>query len=288
MGFQITVFVDQPVTVKQTFIIQKLSQYHLLVDAVHGDDKEYLQKTFDNPTTRFFHFFDDLITCTTFKNLNYRPDFVMVCENKNEEEWTCIELFIDFLLCEERTETPQVTMGRELVPRIQHQAPLQQPVFETKGPEDLSYTIETKVVNDTLFVQIEKPFCDLPYTVVVFNFSQVGYKTVFTDLFICESWGVSKKDFQFLEFLWGKWEMEGEYNLDAMLKEATEACYPGEKKEPVPEPRVYRKPIQAVLETFQKIREGEVNPDPTWVQERYKRRHEQLANYSKRVRENNT
>jgi hypothetical protein len=106
------------------------------------------------------------------------------------------------------------------------------------------------------FFEIIKPFTDLPYTVVVRNYSERGYLPLFTDLFICQSWGVCGNDILFLGNLWKYLKMDGVFDMDLLLKNAVEKCFPREGFCPEPEPVVYRRYIYQVLETLQKNEVG--------------------------------
>jgi hypothetical protein len=124
---------------------------------------------------------------------------------------------------------------------------LELPVFETdQGPQE--YELQNKLVNDCMFYQVTKPHTDRPYVTVVRNFAQNGHKRFFTNLFVCNSWGVARQDIQFLKKAWGWFEMEGEMDLNVLLKEATEAC----SKEMEAEPEVWRTTMDKVLEIFNK------------------------------------
>ena len=122
------------------------------------------------------------------------------------------------------------------------------PVFEIdQGSKE--YALETLLVNDCMFYQVAKPFVDRPYTTVVRGFEKNGHKRFFTNLFVCNSWGVTSKDIQFLHKAWKFFEMDGELDLDVLMKEATEACkYPGLETEP----EVWRSDLKSVLEIFNK------------------------------------
>lgn len=122
------------------------------------------------------------------------------------------------------------------------------PKYEMKlGAKE--YELETVLVNDCMFYQVTKPHVDRPYVTVVRDFSAKGHKRFFTNLFVCSSWGVASKDIQFLKQVWEWLEMEGEMDLDSLMKEATEACkYPGLETEP----EVWRTDLDKVLEIFNK------------------------------------
>lgn len=125
---------------------------------------------------------------------------------------------------------------------------LELPVFKKEdGPKE--YELETRLVNDYMFYQVTKPLVDRPYTTVVRGFAKNGHKRFFTNLFICNSWGIATADIQFLMKVWKWFTMEGDFNLDDLMKEATEACkYPNLETEP----EVWRTDMQSVLEIFNK------------------------------------
>lgn len=120
------------------------------------------------------------------------------------------------------------------------------PVFENvEGSKE--YTLETKLVNDCMFYQVVKPFVDRPYVTVVRDFEKNGHKRFFTNLFVCNSWGIASKDIQFLHKAWEWFNMEGVMDLDVLMKEATEACNGLET-----EPEVWRSDMKSVLKIFNK------------------------------------
>lgn len=280
MGLQITVFVDKPPTKKQEDIVKVLNQkFTVLVDAVHGKDKDYLKHNYVK-NYRFF-FLSEFLSMCTADELDYvAPDFV-VCFNHDEDitekDWVCIERYIEIMFVPSVRHSEIVTKrAAELLQSYTKPDPIIKP--EDQEPLDLKshYELYMKHVEerDTMLIQVEKPFCDLPYTVVIRNYSEKGLKSFFTDLFICYSWGVSRKDYEFLEQVWKHWNMEGEYDLDKMLREATERCFPRENAQPDQEPEVYRKPIEQVLEKFQEREQGK-HPVPysdDWNQQRLKKR----------------
>jgi hypothetical protein len=109
---------------------------------------------------------------------------------------------------------------------------------------------------DVSLFQIDKPFTDLPYTLVIRDFSKVGYLPLFSGFYIEMSWGVSPKDDQYLRFLWEKLGMTGECDLEKMQKERALRCYPGKGQVPESQPEVYRKSIDQVLAMFQSKQDG--------------------------------
>lgn len=114
---------------------------------------------------------------------------------------------------------------------------------------------------DCYIYEITKPFTDLPYTTITYKFSEKGHEPFFTALFICSSWGVANSDIQFLLKMWDYLEMEGECNLQEMYKNRVEKCYPSSTNAPEPEPIVYRRPMETVMELFQEKETG-YTPSP--------------------------
>jgi hypothetical protein len=111
------------------------------------------------------------------------------------------------------------------------------------------YELENKLVNDCMFYQVTKPHVDRPYVTVVRDFSKKGHRRFFTNLFVCSSWGVCSKDIMFLKKVWEHFDMEGDMDLDDLMKEATQACkYP----ELETEPEVWRTSLDKVLEILNK------------------------------------
>lgn len=92
----------------------------------------------------------------------------------------------------------------------------------------------------------------MPYTVVARRFKENGFgdKPFFTALYSCTSWHTFRHGEAFLKAVWKNLGMEGDFNLMEMLKEETEACYPSGKGPGKPEPEVYRKPIDEVVEVL--------------------------------------
>ena len=129
-------------------------------------------------------------------------------------------------------------------------APLETVVLKLDEPEEVvqntEYSVRTIWLNKDLYYEVQKPYTDLPYTTVVYNFEKHGHLLFFTNLFICKSWGVSGNDIGFLKELWGRWGMEGEFDIDKLLKERTESCYPNSGDVMI-EPTVWRKGVEHVL-----------------------------------------
>lgn len=262
MGLKIIVFVDKPVNNKQSNIIKTLNenQFPVLVDAVNGSSEKYLKENFLEGS-RFFFVSDFISFCKSDEFDIVKPDFVVSFNNDDEiseKDWVCISRYFETLFFSTPHPHTITERGKELLAVFTVNTPILLPPAEQKPEFNEHYDVRKLVIpeKDTCLIQVEKPFCELPYTVVIRNFQQKGVLSFFTDLFICDSWGVSRKDYEFLQQVWNHWEMEGDLDLDRRLHEATQRCFPREGEQPEKEPEVYRRSIEEVLQLFQDREEG--------------------------------
>jgi hypothetical protein len=278
MGVQIYVFVDNPSTTKQKDIIEKISNDLVpLVDAKNKNNTKFLKEYFQHHSC-FFYVSEFISRCTP-EELEFSPDIAITLDHKaTEKEWICIERYLEScILCDTgiHTDPTIAEKGKKLLQTHISPAPLLLPPQLQTPSLPTEYNLRTKELpdRDCMLVEIEKPFCDLPYTILIRNFKTKGFKPVFTDLFICQSWGVARNDYTFLSHLWKHWFQDEPYDLDKMLHEATQRCFPNDNQQPEPEPEVFRRPIENVLQTLQNREEGiqELNQD-TWNQQRLKKR----------------
>jgi hypothetical protein len=109
---------------------------------------------------------------------------------------------------------------------------------------------------DVMLVEITKPFTPCPYVIVIREFKTKGYLPLFSGLFVSPSWNVSRNDVPFLERVWKFLDMEGDFDMDKILKEATEKCFPGVGRVPEAEPELYRDTLDNVLITLQNKANG--------------------------------
>ncbi len=129
------------------------------------------------------------------------------------------------------------------------------------------YKYETLYIEkrDTMIYQINRPETVKPFTVVTTPFKLKGHEPFFTALFASNDWAanrldVCKYDIPFLEQVWKHLSMPGKFDIDKMLKEATEACYPSSITPPVAEPVVYRHDIETVVRILVKRDQGSLEP----------------------------
>lgn len=272
---QITIFVDTPQTPKQVDLVVRLHTLPTFVDSINGTNEVFLKSNYKDHS-RFFYLSEFLSRCTP-EELDFRPDLaVTLDQTAAEKDWICVERYLEKLIFEEVDHHADTLLrGFELLNVLTTPAPLVVPPVPPPPAEKEYYDMQSFHVEDrdTMLVQIDKPHCDLPYTVIIKEFSKKGYKTVFTDLFVCNSWGVVRKDFEFLKELWTHLYKDAPYDLDTMLHEATRRCFPEDGQIPEPEPIVYRRPIQQVLETLKAKEDGDQSmPSDPWNEKRLKKR----------------
>jgi len=75
--------------------------------------------------------------------------------------------------------------------------------------------------------------------------------------------------------MWKQLDLKDEFDMDSMLKEATEKCYPSSNGEVQSEPEVYRRTIEDVLLILQTQQDGiqcghVFNDIPEEIKERFK------------------
>lgn len=200
---QITIFVNTPQTPKQVDLVVRLHTLPTFVDSINGTNEVFLKSNYKDHS-RFFYLSEFLSRCTP-EELDFRPDLaVTLDQTAAEKDWICVERYLEKLIFEEVDHHADTLLrGFELLNVLTTPAPLVVPPVPPPPAEKEYYDMQSFHVEDrdTMLVQIDKPHCDLPYTVIIKEFSKKGYKTVFTDLFVCNSWGVARKDFEFLKEL---------------------------------------------------------------------------------------
>lgn len=234
-----------------------------MIDAIHKTDTQWFNQQYKS-NYRFFalkaqcldafdvHSLNPALNKTPAFTISYNGiDFI------SEHDWRFITRYFDHLffpLCNK----PKIISRRahellntpiRISPNI---AP--EPIQTTTSD---SYDLELKEIPDrnVCLCTVTKPNVDRPYTVVIRNYASTGLVPFFTSLFISKSWGVAGADYAFLKSVWQQY-MQGDFDLDGMLKQATEACYPSSQSPPIPEPEVYRKSMVDTLATLQAKEEG--------------------------------
>lgn len=225
-----------------------------MLDAVHGNDKQWLQHKLQCPHRLFwFDMEKQQFVSETIDTLDTTPSFVIYFNHDRlvtAFEWEQIQKFINALFLDQ----PMTGRTERCIQRLKtHQAAVNaqvEPEDTTQGlPQYYQFRSHLHEESDIAFFEIIKANSLTPYTTIVHDFSNVGYKPLFTNYFTVN---VFKNDCIAIQFLMKLWErfMEGPMDLDQLLKEATEACYPGENFIPNAEPRVYARTIEQVMENM--------------------------------------
>lgn len=261
----ITVYLSNPPKANEEHVVKCFTEagYIPLVDSIHKGNLVWFKTNFAEGVPRRFYSFD-------FErglggggldpdfSVHYSPEVKILAT-----EWQSISAYINFIILGDTKA--RFTPGDQI--RIEKYLPkpcLSEPVVASEpipipgaSEEDEGYDFNCMYFaeRDTKLYQVNTGHSDLPYTVVVRDFKNRGDVPFFTGLFACESWNnpytlEHTHAIGFLRQLWMHLEMEGAFDLEALLKEATEACYPKPGYVPVAEPEVYRRTIDEVLAQF--------------------------------------
>lgn len=269
----IVVYTRNPPTDKESDLVRKFASNNLLtmVDSNHTD-KQWFLENFRGVHHRMGYIIDypNLLVGQVEEidwSIMARPHFSIYYSTSLENakgpdayDWECIVKYLTFLLLgiEEDMSDIQYEHAKRFM-RTSKQTlaePAPEAVEATEGLgefvierslEDYYYKFESKFIKeaDLMFYQVTKPFVERPFTVLVDHFSTTGPGRLFTDLFACPDWGRGYTDIQFLDSLWTHLGLldDAPFDIEKMLKAATEACLPNESGEILSEPRVYRKTI---------------------------------------------
>jgi len=265
---KIIIFVNEKATELQENLIKKLHEleYAPMVDAVHGKSYEWFKNNVEQSCHKMFVATEkkELLFYTISQineDIMFAPDFLVYFSNDYvcpPSSWLAIKMWFYYILFDGE-ETDLVHTGailmkkpyKEVIGAVEMER-------EQKQNEFYSFRYHHIEEDDIMLFEVCKPFTETPYTSVIRSFSINGPKPFFSSLYICTSWGVSRHDLPFLKHLW---EVEFHFNLlefdmDAMLKEATEACYPSPGMIPQLEPEVYRRTIEQVINTLEDKKRG--------------------------------
>jgi hypothetical protein len=250
------IFTNTPPTFDQQYYVSKFLNYGYqpLVDGIHNSDYNWFVNNFKN-SYRFYNVDENKkVYSYTVEDLNpemYIPVLFAVVYNDDEivdnERWSQIRKFIEDMLTDPNSANAE---GLNLFTPTSV-VPILNPIAVNTELSD-RYELRYQYIDakDIMIYEIVKPNVDLPYVTLVRNFSTNGHTEFFTNLFVCPSWGIVKEDIGFLKQVWKEFRMRNEFNLEKLMKEATEKCYPQTGKPLQCEPEVYRKSMEQVLHRF--------------------------------------
>lgn len=255
MDVKFVVFVADPKDKHYGKILKVFTDlgYTTLADGVHYKDYQYLK---DNVNVgRLFIFDADELFMFTKENLDkdmiWQPDFAVVFHDNaevTEEQWDAIHLYCKQHLTNEVIDMTNTMKVHELLGKPTSMKAGLPEIPEIEPLQDY-YSLNRFYLEpqDIMLYEVTKPHTDLPYTSVTRQYSKKGHLPFFTDLFICQSWGVARDDVAFLANMWKELNMEGIFDLEQLMKDATEKCMPTDDKLPEPEPEVYRRSLDDTI-----------------------------------------
>lgn len=272
LDVKIVVYVDNPNTVEQANQIKVFNDlgYATLVDAKHKHDYHYIYRNAVN--AKLFIQEDEEVFMFERSDLKpdmiLTPDFMVVFNEGKEitsEDWNRINQYLQEHLTDSMIDMTNTMKVHEIMGKPVQVTADEMDVITPSSRGNDFYNLETRYLedDDIMLYEVLKPFTDLPYTSVTRNFKKKGHLPFFTDLFICNSWGVARSDISFLKHTWEQFKMEGEFDLEKMMQEATEKCLPSETNIPEPEPEVYRRDLISVMSIIEekKSRNSKLIPD---------------------------
>lgn len=115
---------------------------------------------------------------------------------------------------------------------------------------------------NTMYYEVFAPSSDIPFTVVVPEYSAKSDVWFFSDIYACNAWDSNRLtgrfDFTFLQELWKYLKLPGEFTMQ-VVKDRVDACYPGRCKGvmPTPEPIVYRRSLNKVINHKKDLKQPE-------------------------------
>ena len=248
------VFASKPNTSEETKLIKTFHAlgYSTFIDGKHKSDYGWLMKNI--AVGKLFIYDDDEVYMfdkeQLDQNMMFTPDFALVCNDTDvisEKEWDQIHLYLKQHLTDQIIDMTNTMKVHEMLGKPTYEKAVMNEIEPAKQQSHYSFDCKHLEDEDIMLYQVIKPFTDLPYTSVTRNYSKKGHIPFFTDLFICQSWGVARNDIAFLKFMWSELGMDGEFDLDNLMKSATESCYPSETSIPNSEPEVYRRSISDVI-----------------------------------------
>jgi hypothetical protein len=125
--------------------------------------------------------------------------------------------------------------------------------FKVPEYERTDYELRNILIDGNMYYQIERPYTDLPFTTVTYDFETKGHLPFFSSLFVSNVWGISGNDILFLKHMWGVFNMDGVFDIDKLVRDRVDACT-RTCSDSDPEPVVYRRTIEEVLTTKNKRR----------------------------------
>ena len=255
---KIFLFVSEPTTELQDEIAKRLDEeFIFMVDSVHREDTYWFKKNFSDIPHRCYYPYREMskwYSCTVDKINEDRIPVFIVCFQQGEvildQDWDEITWYFYELVKGIRgpnappvQEEPKRVYSEnviQLLNRCKKNPQLPETKSELLGvaKEDANIFYQFReasfAVQNVVLAEIRRPFTSAPYTIVLRNFLEDGYLYLFSSIFITNTWGT----------VWNYLGMDGEFDLDKLLRTHTVRCHPGVGNVPMCEPEVYRKSLE--------------------------------------------
>lgn len=251
-----TVLADPGKKLTNLHVAETLKKYYpFTVDGVNTTGL-MIKNKYAGSNAKFFSLDMDDWLMVDIETVDLIPPSFMLTFDKTKKvtkkEWRTVYRWVDQIFRGELSKDLEEEMNI-LVPKPA-ELPQVVTMLNQKIPEtildkrDYNFNYQVDEDFDRCLCQVDKPYTDKPYTVVIRNFKQRDFLPLFTALFVCNSWGVCNQDIAFLAQVWTYLAMEkyGELDLETRLKEDIEKCSPKEGRVPEAEPEVYRLTIDEV------------------------------------------
>lgn len=255
-----TFFVDKKETSYAAPYIRKLGKYYpSFVDSIYFIPID-MKSRYARANAKFFAFDYDEFIMFDLETVDLIEPLIALTMDSftkmNRKNWVVVHQFLQTVF---EGGIPDMTEIEKLIPAtsvITDKILLTKSVEPVK-PQQTDYGFDYLVEENICYCQIEKPYTDNPYTCVIRDFETKGFIPLFTDMYVCQSWGVTNLDNAFLEKLWQHLNMPGEIDLENRLKNEIELCRGGK-----PEPEVYRLDISGVKEQLSRKKKRRGHPEP--------------------------
>lgn len=254
----ITVFDDKTEAVGKLIQLLENRLYKPLVDAIHGKDLLWLEQNYKT-SRRFYYINQELNQFVGDHDIKDEPQMVVYFNQDvviDDYEWVIIDGWLTHILAEEsfymEEERIMITPNSLETIRSGTQTDLVSTGAQVESDENYGFKEMYNTEKDIMFYEVTKPHTDRPYVVVIREFQKYGKLDFFSSLFVCTSWGVSLQDNAFLLRVWDWLGMDGECQLEELLRKRITACENGERDEP----EVYRKDIESVVNSVMEEGKG--------------------------------
>jgi len=238
-------------------------------DAYHLNDKNWFREQLKCPH-RLFSYDYDLHHYTVKDIENNTPLFFIAFDDTmlvNDTDWYAIyqwckkhifDATVDLMYLD-RVET-LIERPDKLYANIGHKIP-EKVIVPTYAQikEPFKFRFQYLESRDTMVYELVRPSYEdkvfKPFTVVVFPYSSKGHKYFFSDIYGSKEWDFNRIecrfDYSVLQEIWKDLGLDGSFTMQ-VVKDRIDLCYPCEANNfmPFPEPIIYRKDLESVVETL--------------------------------------